>query len=187
MFLRESENVFLMPFLSQLFVVIIQPKNTSEYWGLRIIFPLFFVLSPLAPFFWSFSFMYTLICASFTSLISVIPIPHVFLPSVLWDGSFMRLPRLWIWFSTMSKQFFSPYKLGFQFYLFLKTLFMFLTKERGRECVHSRGRSRERGRSWLPTEQGPQCRAQTPGPQDHDLSWRQTLDWATQVPLGFLL
>ena len=45
-----------------------------------------------------------------------------------------------------------------------------------REKEHSRWRSRERGKSRLLTKQGSQCGASILGPQDRDLSQRQTLN-----------
>ena len=55
---------------------------------------------------------------------------------------------------------------------FFRILFLYLT---GRENI-SRTAGRRRGRSRLPAEQGSQCGTRIPGPRDHDLSRRLTLN-----------
>jgi len=77
------------------------------------------------------------------------------------------------------------------FFFFLKILFIW-EQERERDWEHKQwGRGRRRSR--LPTEQGARCWGLIPGPGDHDLSRRQTLnkvkggEGATQVPVWLAL
>lgn len=55
-----------------------------------------------------------LLCCSFMSLVTVIPISNAF-PQYCFFFFLIWSPRSLIWFSTMSKQFFSSYKWGFSF------------------------------------------------------------------------
>ena len=101
----ENLRTFLMPFFS-LFVVVIQRIHMnigilgSSSLCCSLLFHLLFSFRvPVLAAFWS-------MCCSFC-LLSLWRYPfHLLIsPSVLWDGSLMWLPRSWIWFSTMPKQF----------------------------------------------------------------------------------
>lgn len=103
----ENLRTFLMPFLSQLFVMVIQ--RIQMHIG---VLGLSFLCCSLLFFHLLFSFrvpvlcaFWSLCCCSFISFVTVIPLPRFLLPSVLWYGSLLWLPTSWIWFSTMSKQF----------------------------------------------------------------------------------
>lgn len=84
----------------------------------------FFTVSPFAPFFWNSYFMLILIfCAAPSCLLSLWFHFKCFFPQYCEIFFLIWLPRSLIWFSTMSKQFFSSYKWGFSF---LELCFWFL-------------------------------------------------------------
>lgn len=71
-----SDAIFLTAFCGG------DSKNTSEYWGLGIILPLLFFVFTTCSFLLEFLFYVHLhiLCCSFESLVTVIPIPPVFFP-----------------------------------------------------------------------------------------------------------
>lgn len=127
MFLRESGDMFLMPFLSQHPIVVIQSKGWRWMLGswsdLSCIF-LWRFFSPSAPL-WA-----SVLCSSWSLLflhvfVTVIPPFKYFFSFNIERRLFHLSPRSLIWFSTMCKQYSSSYKLYVKSYVFALPSFSF--------------------------------------------------------------
>ena len=67
------------------------------------------------------------------------------------------------------------YNVSFLLFLFFLRFYLFWERERKRARVRGKGQGRKRSR--LPAKQGGLTWGSIPGPQDHDLTHRQTLKW----------